>query len=102
VTGQACSRIERQPKFTKNDLRQVLVCSESGGGSTGAMMIALSMFDVLVFGLLYHFVLNTPDHIHRLPVCPWSLPFILSAIALTPIELAGAILGFRAWRVIRT
>jgi hypothetical protein len=67
----------------------------------GARLIALSMFASLVFGLVNHFVLISPDHITVVPAHPWRYSFILSAALLVVTETIGMVLGVLAtqtWR----
>jgi hypothetical protein len=61
-----------------------------------ARIIALSMFASLVFGLVNHFVLISPDHITVVPAHRWRYSFILSAALLVVTETIGMVLGAAA------
>jgi hypothetical protein len=66
-----------------------------------ARLIALSMFGSLVFGLVNHFMLLSPDHITVVPADPSRYSFIFSAASLVVTETVGIILGVLAtqtWR----
>ena len=65
---------------------------------TGALLLALSMFGSFVFGVWYHFLSNTNDNVTQVHG-PWHSTFLWTAIALAVIELAGAVVGFRMFRV---
>jgi hypothetical protein len=58
-----------------------------------ARLIALSMFASLVFGLVNHFILTSPDHVAAVPVHPWRYSFVLSAALLVLTETIGIVLG---------
>jgi hypothetical protein len=61
-----------------------------------ARLIALSMFFSLLFGIVNHFVLISPDHIMAVPTHPWRSSFILSASLLAVTETIGTVLGVLA------
>ncbi|HVQ37857.1 MAG TPA: hypothetical protein VMS31_10015 [Pyrinomonadaceae bacterium] len=65
---------------------------------TGALLLALSMFGSFIFGGWYHFLSNTSDNVTQVHG-PWHSTFLWTAIALAVIELAGAVVGFRMFRV---
>jgi uncharacterized membrane protein len=58
-----------------------------------ARLIALSMFASLVFGLVNHFILTSPDHVAVVPIRPWRYSFVLSAALLVLTETIGMVLG---------
>jgi hypothetical protein len=64
---------------------------------TGALLLVLSMFGSLVFGVWYHFLSNTSDNVMQVHG-PWHSTFLLTAIALAVVELAGTVVGFRMFR----
>ena len=70
----------------------------NGDRRTGAGIITLSMFLSLVFGVLFHFVLDNPDNINTLPHSHWEVPFVGSAMMVYLSELAGVVLGYRVWK----
>lgn len=61
---------------------------------TGALLLALSMFGSLVFGVWYHFLSETNDNVAQVHG-PWHSTFLWTAIALAVIELTGTLIGFR-------
>lgn len=63
----------------------------------GALALTLSMFGSFVFGVWYHFVAATNDHVSRVQG-PWHDTFLWTAIALAIIELAGGYIGLRLFR----
>ncbi|MDT4966183.1 MAG: hypothetical protein QOJ64_920 [Acidobacteriota bacterium] len=65
---------------------------------TGARLLTLSMFGSFIFGVWYHFLSNTSDNVTQVQG-PWHSTFFWTAIALAVIEIAGAVVGFRIFRV---
>jgi hypothetical protein len=66
----------------------------------GAVVIAVSMFASLIFGVVNHFVLHSPDNVLELPEHAWRHSFVLSAVLVAVTETAGAVLGAvaaKAW-----
>ncbi len=64
-------------------------------------LLAVSMLGSFVFGLYYHFVADTIDHVaHVAHMRPefWSATFVATAYALLLTEAAGATLG--AWPLV--
>ena len=61
--------------------------------AAGAGLLVFSMTGALVFGVLYHFILISSDHIMHVPRMIWSLPFQLTAAMLAIIEAAGILIG---------
>lgn len=65
----------------------------------GAILLALSMAGAFVFGLYYHFVLVSPDHVSHIPGTPgtfWVIAFQITAVLLALIEALGVIAGIMA------
>ena len=65
----------------------------------GAIILALSMAGALVFGVYYHFVLISPDHVSHLPGIPGTIPvlvFQITAVLLALVEGLGVIAGLMA------
>lgn len=61
----------------------------------GARLIGLAMSASLLFGLINHFVISSPDHVNH--VTPQVRPvFVSTAIMLVLTEAAGSILGLTA------
>jgi hypothetical protein len=63
----------------------------------GGWLIALTMVGSLVFGVINHFVLASPDHVAQ--VAPqWRPLFTTTAILLVVTEVLGAVLAIRLLR----
>ena len=63
----------------------------------GGWLIALTMAGSLVFGVINHFVLASPDHVAQ--VAPqWRPLFTTTAILLVVTEVLGAVLAIRFLR----
>lgn len=65
----------------------------------GAIILALSMAGALVFGVYYHFVLVSPDHVSHLPGIAGSteaIIFQVSAVLLALVEGIGVLVGIMA------
>ena len=63
----------------------------------GAWLLLASMVGSFVFGLYYHFVADTIDHVahvKRLEPALWSAMFQLTAYLLAVSELAGAVVAW--------
>jgi len=68
---------------------------------TGAAVLALSMLGSLIFGVVNHYVLDSPDNVASLPDHVARHAFVLSAALLAVTESAGTLLGVAAfflWR----
>jgi hypothetical protein len=63
----------------------------------GARLIGLAMSASLLFGLINHFVIASPDHVDHV-TAQWRPLFVSTAIVLAVTEAAGAILGLTARR----
>lgn len=63
--------------------------------AVGYMLLLLSMFGSLVFGIYYHFIFVSPDNVAYLPHHAWTFPFQLTACLLAIIEAAGVVIGLR-------
>jgi len=64
--------------------------------SVGAWMLGLSLGGALIFGVVNHFVLESPDHISHI-AAQWRALFTVSAVLLALTEALGSSLAF--WRV---
>lgn len=63
----------------------------------GALVLAATMLASLVFGLYFHFVADTSDHVsHRDSTGP-GLLFVVTAVLLVPAEALGAWFGGWSW-----
>jgi hypothetical protein len=70
-----------------------------GREQAGALLLACSMIGSLVFGVYYHFVSDTADHVShvaRMTPAGWAVVFQATALALALTEAAGAWAGARA------
>jgi hypothetical protein len=54
----------------------------------GSLLVAVSLAGSLVFGVVNHFVLDSPDHISHV-AAPWSRVFGTTAALLTVTEMLG-------------
>lgn len=62
---------------------------------TGAWLLALSLAASLIFGVVNHFILESPDHVARIAV-EWKGLFTATAVLLALTEALGSGLAF--WR----
>jgi hypothetical protein len=58
-----------------------------------AWLIALSMLASLLFGLINHYILDSPDNVLSVPEDPWRHSFVLSAALVAVAEAVGTVLG---------
>lgn len=63
--------------------------------SGGAWLVGLSLTGALLFGVVNHFVLDSPDHVAHI-VAQWKVLFGTTAVLLALTEALGAGLAF--WR----
>ncbi len=59
----------------------------------GLILLSLSTFGSLLFGLYHHFLALGPDHVHSQPPSPWGIPFVLTAYLLLITEAIGTYVG---------
>ena len=59
----------------------------------GLILLSLSMFGSLLFGLYHHFLAAGPDHVHSQPASPWGVAFVVTAYLLLITEAIGAYAG---------
>jgi hypothetical protein len=59
----------------------------------GLILLSLSMFGSLLFGLYHHFLVISPDHVHSQPASPWGIAFIFTAYRLLITEAIGTYVG---------
>jgi hypothetical protein len=59
----------------------------------GLVLLSLSMFGSLLFGLYHHFLAVSPDHIHSQPSGGWGTTFVLTAYLLLITEAIGTYVG---------
>jgi hypothetical protein len=67
----------------------------------GAALVAASLFASLVFGLVYHFIIMSPDHVSQVPSGPWRSSFVWSAVLVALSEAVGAVVGALEYRRLR-
>jgi hypothetical protein len=60
---------------------------------TGSWLVALTLAGALIFGVITHFVLPSPDHVSRVAAA-WRPIFATTAASLAVLEAAGAGLAF--------
>jgi hypothetical protein len=65
----------------------------------GLILLSLSMFGSLLFGLYHHFLVGSPVHVHAQPTNPWGTTFILTAYGLLITEATGAYVGIHFLRL---
>jgi hypothetical protein len=59
----------------------------------GLILLLLSMFGSLLFGLYHHFLVASPDHVRLQPAGPWGIAFVLTAYGLLITEAIGVYVG---------
>ena len=59
----------------------------------GLILLSLSMFGSLLFGLYHHFLVANPDHVHSQPLSLWGNVFVLTAYGLLITEAIGTYVG---------
>jgi hypothetical protein len=64
----------------------------------GGAVLLLSMLGSLIFGVVNHFMIVSPDHVQHLALGMWRLPFQITAALLTVTEILGCWIGFNIWR----
>lgn len=60
----------------------------------GGLLVAATMFGSLVFGLINHFIIISPDHVAQV-AAQWRPLFGASAALLVVSEAAGVVAGLR-------
>jgi hypothetical protein len=59
----------------------------------GLILLSLSMFGSLLFGLYHHFLAVSPDHVHSQPASAWGTTFVVTAYLLLITETIGTYVG---------
>ena len=67
----------------------------------GAALVCGSMAGSLVFGLLNHFILESPDNIGQIAEGPWRSSFVISAVVIAISEALGMLAGAAEFRRLR-
>jgi hypothetical protein len=60
---------------------------------SGLILLSLSMFGSLLFGLYHHFLVASPDDVRSQPFSLWGNVFVLTAYGLLITEAIGAYVG---------
>jgi hypothetical protein len=68
---------------------------------SGALLLGLSMLASLAFGVYFHLIVESSDHVGYLPPGDGQSLFIVTAMLLIPAEIIGAAVGFWSWRKLR-
>jgi len=66
-----------------------------------ALLLAVSMPAGMLFGIYFHFIAVSPDNVGHLPEGHGQVFFVITAIALVPIEIVGTVYGFWSWNRLR-
>jgi hypothetical protein len=78
-----------------------LVLSWTRAWRTGALLLFLSMLGSLMFGIVNHYVIASPDHVSHLPAGEWALAFKTTAALLAITEVLGGVVGAAGLRARR-
>ena len=65
---------------------------------SGYMLLAISMFGALLFGVYHHYILISPDHVHHLPAGDGQDVFRATAGLMAAVEFVGVGIGVSALR----
>jgi hypothetical protein len=71
----------------------------AAGKRFGLILLLLSMFGSLLFGLYHHFLAVSPYHVRLQPRGPWGLTFVLTAYVLFVTEAIGTYVGVHFLRI---
>jgi hypothetical protein len=66
-----------------------------GRARAGAWLLAVSMLGSLAFGVIYHYVVDSPDHVAHVRDGAAGAVFRASSLGLALTELAGVLVGGR-------
>lgn len=61
----------------------------------GWAFLAAVLAASFVFGVVFHYVLATPDHVGAVPAGPWQLPFSATAALVALVDGGGALAAAR-------
>ena len=64
----------------------------------GVLVLVISMAGSLIFGVIYHYVVVSPDHVSHLPPGTAQVDFRMSAFLLALTELFGLVAGLLGLR----
>jgi hypothetical protein len=65
----------------------------------GLILLLLSIFGSLLFGLYHHFLAISPDHVRLQPHNRWGTTFVLSAYLLVVTEAIGTYVAIHSLRI---
>ena len=65
---------------------------------TGLLVLVISMAGSLIFGVIYHYVVVSPDHVSHLPPGNAQGVFRMTALLLVVTELFGVVVGMLGLR----
>lgn len=65
----------------------------------GSTMLVLSLLASLIFGVVNHFMIDSPDQLAHIATDGWGKIFTVSAYALAITELIGVLAGMALFRV---
>ena len=68
----------------------------TGPQRPAACLLFFSMLGSFLFGGYHHFIADSRDHVAQVPASAWGTAFIVSAVAMAVIELAGCAVGLWA------
>lgn len=63
------------------------------GHRAGLAVFTVSMLSAFLLGVVLHFVVESPDHVHAVPPDPWRLPFQVTAVAVAATPALGTAVG---------
>lgn len=67
------------------------------GHRLGVPVFTVSLAGAFLLGLVLHFLVENPDHVHAVPAGPWQGPFQASALAVGLTAALGTVVGAQAW-----
>lgn len=65
----------------------------------GLILLSLSMFGSLIFGVYHHFLIASPDHVRSQPLSLSGIAFVETAYLLLITEAIGTYVGIRSLRL---
>ena len=68
----------------------------------GLILLSLSMFGSLLFGVYHHFLVASPDHVRSQPASAWGIIFVVTAYLLLITEAIGAYVGIHFLRTAKS
>lgn len=64
-----------------------------GSERIGAILLTASLIGSLIFGVVNHFMIDSPDQLAHITSSNWGNIFVISAYALAITELVGVLVG---------